>query len=181
MAKLVGRRYAQALFDLAIENNELESLEIQVDGVVQILLTNADFVGVINHPHITTAEKMDIISNAFNGELSNTLMGLLHVVFNKNREVDLLDMLQSFLLKAKEYRGIVTAKISSSMPLSDAQVEKIITTLSKNLDKQVEIEKIVDESLIGGLRIEVNGRVVDGTIKNQLSIMKKQLLDLQLA
>ena len=181
MAKLAGRRYAHALFELAVENNELDLLETQIKDILEVCSTNREFINVINHPHIGVQEKTDILKNVFKDNISDTILGLISVVFKKNREAELVDILQFFIEKAKEHRGIVTAKITSATELSQEQTEKIITNLSKNLNKQVEIEKVVDASLIGGVRIEVDGKVIDGSIKNQLSNMKKQLLDLQLA
>lgn len=181
MAKLVAKRYAQALFDLAIENNELEILEQQLTEIFKIISNDKEFIGLINHPNISFNEKISIMNNIFKDKVSETFLGLLQIVFKKNRETELLDIIHIFLEKAKEHKGLLTAIVTSAIELSDEKAEEIKSKLSKITNKQVEIKKIVDKALIGGMHIEIDGYVIDGTIKNQMANMKNQLLNLQLA
>ncbi len=181
MAQLIANRYANALFELALESGKLDLIEDEVKLVIETLNSDKDFIAVLNHPQITGKEKNDILENAFKGKISDEIMGLFSVVMRKNREAEISDILNAFVRKTEEYKGIETAFVTSAAPLSEQQISSIKDKLSQNLNKQIYIQADVDESLLGGIRIRVAGHVVDGSIKKQLDDLKKQLLNVHLA
>lgn len=181
MAQLAAARYANALFELALEANKIDAFDEEVKFVAATCDGDKEFFAVLNHPQISGDEKMKVLESAFKGKISDEIIGLFSVVFKKNREAELIDILQKFIEKVEEHKGIVTAKVSSAKPLSEKQITDIKEKLSQNLNKQVFIEAVVEPSLIGGVCIAVDGHVIDGTIKSQIAEMKKQLLNLHLA
>ncbi|MCD8090706.1 MAG: ATP synthase F1 subunit delta, partial [Clostridiales bacterium] len=102
-------------------------------------------------------------------------------VFSKNREKQLPQIFEGFIELALESKGILTAYVESAVPLKPKYTEKIKKKLSKNLNKEIVIKEIVDESLIGGLKISVDGHVIDGTIKKQIGDLNKMLIENRLA
>ncbi len=181
MAQLVAGRYANALFDLALESSKLDVFEDEVKLVLETFENDKEFLLVFNHPQITGEEKMSILEKAFKGKISDDIMGLFSVALRKNRETQIIDMLKIFVKKAEDYKGIETAFVTSAKPLSEAQIESIKDKLSQNLNKQIFIQADVDETLLGGVRIKVGGHIIDGSIKKQLDDLKKQLLNIHLA
>ncbi len=181
MAQLAAGRYANALFDLALESSKLDVFEEEIKLVLDTMKNDEKFLLVLNHPQISGEEKMDILEKAFKGRISNEIMGLFSVALRKNREAQIVDMLQIFVKKAEKYKGIETAFVISATPLSDKQIESIKEKLSKNLNKRIFIQAEVDESLLGGVCIKVAGHIIDGSIKRQIDDLKKQLLNIHLA
>ncbi len=186
MAKLAAMRYARALFEIALEEssadkNSLNKMEAEVIILTKLLKENKELANVMLHPQITASEKMNIFTNAFKGNLSDHIFGLLNVVLQKNREAELIEIFDAFLSLCAQHKGNTTASVVSAVPLSEVQLSSIKNILSEKLNKQVKLEPSVDPDLIGGLYIKVDGCVFDGTIKKQLSDMKKQLLGFQLA
>ena len=108
-------------------------------------------------------------------------MGLLQIVFNKNREKELIEILDTFLKKVLDYKGIVTVVVESAVPLNEKKLNDIKEKLSNKLNKQVDVEVLVVPELIGGLKITVAGRVIDNTVKSQLEAMKKAMLNTKFA
>ncbi len=181
MAQLAAGRYANALFDLALESSKLDVFEEEIKLVLDTMKNDKEFLLVLNHPQISGGEKMSILENAFKGKVSDEIMGLFSVALNKNRETQIIDMLEIFVKKAEEYKGVETAVVTSAKPLSEGQIESIKEKLSKNLNKQIFIQAEVDESLLGGVCVKVAGHIIDGSIKKQLDDLKKQLLNIHLA
>lgn len=181
MAQLIANRYANALFELALESGKLDLIEDEVRLVIETLNSDENFIAVLNHPQITGKEKNDILESAFKGKISDEIMGLFSVVMRKNREAEISDILNAFIKKAEDHKGIETAFVTSAAPLSEQQISSIKDKLSQNLNKQIYIQADVDESLLGGIRVRVAGHVVDGSIKKQLDDLKKQLLNVHLA
>jgi F-type H+-transporting ATPase subunit delta len=181
MAQLIADRYAGALFDIAVENNSVDSYLSEVELVYNSIADNKEFLTVLNHPQISGDEKLNILLTAFKGKISDDIIGLFSIVFKKNREGLLPEILQCFIERVKAYKGIVTAVVSSAKALSEKQLDRIRESLSKNLNKQVVIEAVVDPQLIGGLKINVCGQLIDNTVKKQLGEMKAQLESTRLA
>ncbi len=181
MAQLISSRYAEALFSLAVESNQVDVFYEQVNLVYDALCNDTDFYNLLNHPQVAKEEKLSILKNVFHSSIDECIFGLFSVVFDKGREEELKNILADFLLKVKDHKNIVEAEVVSAVPLDEEQVNKIKTNLSKNLNKQVEIKLMVDTTLIGGLCIKVAGHVIDGSIKKHINDMKKQLIDIQLA
>jgi F-type H+-transporting ATPase subunit delta len=181
MAQLIGSRYSNALFQIAIEENILDTLINDANIICTSLKENPDFNKVIEHPRVSSTEKFEIFKNTFQESVSKELIGLINVMITKNREHYILEVLEGFLLKSNVYKGITTAHISSATPLTESNVNDIKTNLSKNLNKEIEVHLTVDKSLIGGVSIKVDGLLIDRTIKKQLADIKKELLSIQLA
>ena len=181
MAQLAAGRYANALFDLALETSKIDVFDEEVKLVLDTMKSDKEFLTVLDHPQISGGKKLSILEKAFKGKISDEILGLFSVIFRKNREAQLIDALEIFVRKVKEHKGIETAFVTSAKPLSEEQAESIKEKLSKNLNKQIFIQADVDESLLGGVRIKVAGHIIDGSVKKQLDDLKKQLLNIHLA
>lgn len=180
MAQLIARRYSAALFSIAAEENAIEEYESEVKTLCKIMEEDPEFLTILNHPRITSEEKAQIMEKVLKGRISDNLFGLFLLLAKKNREANILEILHAFLELAKEHKGIVTAVVESAVELTDSQLNEIKAKLSENLNKQVEMQAVLNKALIGGVKIRVDGRLIDGSIRKQLDEMKKNLMNLQL-
>lgn len=176
MAELVARRYSTALFDIAVEEGSVDTLYAEAELLVETLKNENNFLQVINHPEVTFEQKFELLKSVFGGKINETFFGFFNIVLHKNHEDEFLNILEAFVEKCEEYKGIVEAVVVSAKALSDAQVDKIKEQISKNLNKQVRITTNVDETLLGGMVIYVDGKVLDSSIKKYLVDSRKDLL-----
>lgn len=181
MAELISKRYAEALFQLALEQNCVDKYSDEVKLIYESLAGESEIMKVFNHPEISSESKFNILKSALNDCVSDDIMGLLSIVFRKNREKELIEILDTFLKKVLNYKGIVTAVVESAVPLKKKKLKEISEKLSSKLNKQVEVEALVVPELIGGLKITVEGHIIDNTVKSQLEAMKKAMLNTKLA
>lgn len=181
MAELISKRYAEALFQLALEQDCVDKYSDEVKLVYEALSGESEILKVFNYPEISSEVKFNILQTALKDSVSDDILGLLQVVFNKNREKELIEILDTFLKKVLDYKGIITAVVESAVPLSEKKLNEIKEKLSNKLNKQVDVEALVEPELIGGLKITVEGRVIDNTVKSQLENMKKAMLNTKLA
>ncbi len=175
MAELISGRYAEALFELALEKDCVDRYFEDVRLVYDCVKDDKEFLTVLKHPQISGEEKLKVLTEAFGGKISDDIMGLFSVAFRKNREAELLDMLEAFIEKVREHKGIVTARIVSAKPLTAPQIQRIKDKLIQTLEKQVEVKYSIDQSLIGGLQIYVCGRLIDNSIRTKLIGLKNRL------
>lgn len=178
MAKLVSRTYGEALFDLAVEQEQLDAIEEEVRLLLAAFEENRDLKRLLNHPKLTREEKVKVVEEIFKGRLSETVVGFLVLVVEKGRNEQLEPILNDFLERVREYRNIGVASVTSAVSLSEEQkkaVEKRLLETTKYV--AFEMHYTVDEALIGGLVIRIGDRVVDSSIRTRLDHMAKTLMN----
>ena len=174
MAEVI-KPYAKALFDLALENRDLDSLFSEASEVLNILRKEDKLIDILSSPRILLKDKESILIKSFPG-INKNLIGLMLIMMKKGRARYIEMVLAGFIEIVREHKGIIDARVCSAAELTEEQIEALKSKLTLSMGKQVEIEASVDPSLIGGLLIEVNGNLYDNTIKKQLRTLKKQLL-----
>lgn len=181
MDRIISDRYAEALFSLAVENNAVEKYEEQVKLVLDTILVDNEILKILTHPDINGEDKMNVLVQAFKDIADDDIMGLFSIIIRKNREKQIVDILKIFLEKVKSYNGISDAIVESAIQLSPEKLKVIEDKLTNKLNKQVVAKSVVVPELLGGLRISIDGHILDKTVKRQLDDMKKQMLNISLA
>lgn len=182
MAKLISKTYGDALFDIAVENGKTDVFFEEVKGLKQVLLENPELSKFLEHPDIEVSEKVTSVEKIFHDRVSEEIVGLLRIVVTKGRSSNLMEILDYFIAKTKEFKKIGIASVTSAAELSDVQKTKIVEKLlSSTSYKEFEMSYGVDPELIGGIVIRIGDRVVDGSVRNKLMSLKKELSGIQLA
>jgi F-type H+-transporting ATPase subunit delta len=182
MAKLISKTYGDALFDIAVENNKTDVFFEEVKGLKQIFTENPELSKFLGHPDIELSEKVTVVENVFQGRISDEIVGLMRIVVTKGRASQLMSILDYFIAKTKEFKKIGVASVSSATELSDVQKKKIVDKLlSSTSYTEFEMDYKVEPELIGGVVIRIGDRVVDGSVKNKLANLKRELSGIQLA
>lgn len=181
MAKLVSNTYGDALFELALENDQLDTMLEEVRAVSDILTENEDMSKLMNHPKIVKEEKIQIVEDIFAGKVSAELVGLMRMIVEKGHFAELKSVLDYFINRVKEHKNIGTAYVTTAMELS---AEQKAATEQKLLEttKYVEFEMHydVDADLIGGMVIRIGDRVADSSIRTKLNDLTRELTRIQL-
>ena len=181
MAKLVAGTYGDALFDFAMEENQIDSLMDEILTVQAVLEENKGLEKILVHPEIPKQKKLQVIEDVFKGRISDALTGFLRIVAAKGRYKELPDIFAYYIARVKEYKKIGIAEVTSAVPLSGAQKQKIEKRLLDTTRYEtMEIEYKVDESKIGGLLIRIGDRVVDSTISSKLAALTSSLQKISL-
>lgn len=181
MAKLVSKVYGDALFSLAVENNNLDSIWEEVKGLRQIVESNQELNAIMAHPSMTGEQKLQFVEDIFQDRLSETMQGFMHVLVKKGRFSDLVNVLDYFERQAKEYNHIGVAYVTTAIPLTDEKkdkIEKRLLEVSKY--ESFEMNYAVDSALIGGMVIRIGDRVMDDSIRHKLDDMSGDLMKVRL-
>ena len=188
MAKLVSKVYGDALFS-AVEENRVDELWDETRAMKQVLSENPDFMTILEHPEMTMEKKMDVLQEVFQKELSQDMMGLLHVLVKKGRIGELIPVLAYFNECAMAYKKIGKVQIQTPMPLSEKQKKKIEqnqegccrcnSLLLKVITLSVDYE--IDKSLLGGIVIRIGNQVLDNSIRAKLDAMTRDLSKVRLS
>lgn len=181
MAKLVSETYGEALFSLGLEKGLIDSLMDEIQGVQKILNDNPGFSQLMNHPNVGREDKMTVLSNVFEGKISDTLFGFLKVLIHKGRYGAIDSIFTYYTDRYKEYHRIGVAYVRSAVELTDVQKQKIEKRLLETTDyAKMEMHFSVESELIGGLVIRIGDRVVDSSVRTKLEGLQRNLLKVQL-
>lgn len=181
MAELIVRRYAAALFDIAGSNNEIEQYQKEVEVILKSINDEPDFLRVLENQKITLDEKVSFVEKIFLNQISSSIVGLMVLIIKKGRQQFLSQIFEAFLEMVKSSNGILKATVTSAIQLKDSQLSTIKNKLEESVEAKVELEAVVDPSIIAGLIIRLGDKVVDASVQGKMQALKKELLELRLA
>lgn len=177
MDDTVAERYAQSLFDLAKEENAIDAYLKDMRLVDTVLESDPSFVPFFSHVLIDDQTKNSLLDQAFGSSVQKYVLNFLKLLVKKRRIRYIKEIVKSFIRLCNKYLGIEEGIVYTPYSLSDAQLTSIADALSKKEGKKLELRQIIDQSLIGGIRVQINTRVYDGSIKNKVEKLKNELLE----
>lgn len=181
MGKLVKTVYGDALFEYAKENDCMKEWMKEIHFVKKVLTEHPDFHQMMGHPRIERREKIKVLETVFEGRIPEQLLGFLVLTTKKNHFHQLGDIFDHFEKCYRDYYNMGMAKVSTAMELSDTQKKRIYERLLETTTYDtIEMEYQVDASLLGGIVIRMNDRVVDGSVRKKLYTLTSMLRKVQL-
>jgi len=170
----LSERYASALFEVAREDGTLDECQGQAQ-ICLLMLQTEECRALVSHPHIPNAQKRTFFNKSA-GSLNERLEATLHLMIAKKREMYMASAMRSFIKMVDAENGRTEAFVISASALDARQIEKIGETLSKKLCKNVRVTHRVDPALLGGMQIQVDGYLIDYTVRKRLGEMTKEIL-----
>ncbi len=172
----VANRYAEALFSLAKEQNKVEDWQKEVSQIKEIFQQNPALTEVFTYVKITSDEKHELVTKAFSS-FDHEIVNFLHLLVDKGRINYLSEIADVFNKQCNDFRGIDQGIVYSPYPLEPGQLTTLEETIGKKLNKKVELKYRLDKTLILGIRVEIGGRVIDGSAKNEIRRLKDTLME----
>lgn len=173
--KEITSRYAEALFSLKRESSSLEESQLEVKELIKVLKENPDFPMLLSSSYKDFEQKEEIIDKVFKG-VDEEIKTLMKIVVKNHRGQYLTEIFLEFNSLVNEYRGVKEGLVYSTEPLSESQLAKLNSVISKKESRPVELKNIIDPTLIGGVKVVINDHIYDGSIKHHIEDMKLALL-----
>jgi len=173
-----ANRYSLALYELAEENSELAVVEKNINELAEIYNSNDELKNFIKNPTHSQSNQLLVI-NKISSEinLSKIVKNFLSILVTKRRIFFLNTIFKHFLLLVSKKRGELKASLISSKSLNNDELNNLNAEISKVLGTVINLDYKVDESLIGGLKIQVGSLMVDTSIKNKLKKYEQIMLE----
>ena len=168
-----SREYAEALFELAVQGNVTEETSEGLETVVSALMQMPDYRALLASPAIGKEERLNALDSAFRGKIPDILLAILRMMISRGQISALNGMARNYEELARGYRGESVAVVTSAIALTEAQAVALRAKLEQKLARKVTLQFQVNPELIGGIRVEVDGRVIDGSIRNKLDEIKE--------
>ena len=168
-ASLAGR-YASALFELARDERQIESVSKSLDTLKDALDESPDFKALTTSPLVNREEASKAVAAASGPLGLDPLTRKFVGVLAKNGRLSQLGaVIRTFARLASEHRGETTAEVTSAFPLRDDQVEALRSRLEASAGTDVAIDTKVDPSILGGIVVRLGSRMIDASIKTKLN------------
>ncbi len=169
----VAGRYATALFELALEENALESVEQDLNRFQQAFDAVADLRRLVKSPVFSAEEQERAIAAILAKiEIEGLTANFLKLIAKNRRLFAAPDMVKAFRALLARHRGQTSAEVVSAAKLEEGQVRALQSALKAALHKDVQLDQKVDATLLGGLVVKVGSRMVDSSLRTKLNSLK---------
>lgn len=171
----IATRYAKSLIDLSAERNQLDEVVKDITSFKKVV-ENRDFYLLLKSPIISIGKKSQIFKELFTGKFGELTSAFLEIILRKGREAYLPEIADSFMEQYKIRQKISSIKLTSAAPITEAEINEIKSKLVKSsaTSDQIEIETLVDPSILGGFILEFDDKLYDASVKHKLESMKKE-------
>ena len=172
--KLAGR-YAKSLIDLSKEKGQLDDVFKDILYVNDLMQKSPELITVLKSPVIPGDKKQKVLEALTAGKTGQIVASFNRLLINKGRESFLPEIVRAFIEQYKVFKGIHTVTLTTAIPISEDVKKSIIRKIQDGSGmREVELESLVHENIIGGFILEVDGRRVDASIAYDLANIKKQ-------
>lgn len=166
-------RYAEAFFDLALEQNALDRAETDLKALGSLARASADFRTFLTSPVYSAEDKARAMATiAERAGVSPLTKNFLGVVARNRRLFALESILAAFQKRLADHRGEVSAEAIAAAPLSDDQTKRLRGEIERIVGKAVNLSVKVDQDLLGGMIVKVGSKMIDSSLKTKLNRLK---------
>ena len=171
----VASRYAKSILDLAIEKGKLEEVYNDMLYLQQVNKASKEFLNLLRSPVVKPDAKIKAVNAVTAGKITDLTKSFTTLMINKAREAVLPEVITSFIQQYKQKKNINTVKLTTATPVSDALKNSIVEQVKKTGNMQnIELESVVDPSIIGGFVLQAGDKLIDASISYDLKTISRQ-------
>lgn len=172
----VAMKYAEALFGIGKSTGKLAVFQANADDFLKILTGSRELMTSLSHPNIRRSNRKAILDDVLKKcTYDHVFENFLRLVVERGRIAYYPRIVTSFMGLRDEADGRVRGAVYVATPMSQLQREKLRQRVAQKLNCEVIIEERLDASIIGGLRLEIAGRVYDSSVKRHLERMREAM------
>ncbi len=172
----LGNEYGEALYELGRDENILPEMHQEFSQIHELLVQSPEFVRLLSSHAIEREVRLKVLDETFGGRANPYLVNFMKLLVEKERFHCIDVCWNRFHQMYKDEFGIVEAWVTSAVALSESDMDALRRRLEQISGKKVVIIPQVDAALIGGVRVEMNGKRYDNTIQNRLGRLRRSLI-----
>ena len=167
---MIARRYAKALVNLAEKGNNLDNAGKNLTAITEVYKENSEFRQVLSDTKVSSRVKMELLKDVLNEIKVSKLVDTFSRYLLAKRRIDFLPGIESaFNLLLQEKLGRIEAEVTAASELPEETVKNLVNAISGYSGKEVEVNVIIDPSIIGGIVTRIGSTVIDGSIQTHLN------------
>lgn len=169
----ISRDYAVALFDIAKENSEEETVYRDLERVNEVFSEFPEYTEMLSAPSIPLQKRLAAVNEAFGKIVCEKVLSFIGILCKNSKIKTFSDCFREFEDLYSTDTKTVSAEVFSAVPLSEEQKNKLCKKLEKITGKTVVLDCKIDEKLIGGVTVKVDGKIIDGSVQRRLDDIKE--------
>lgn len=174
---LIPNRYAKALYKFSQERGDTALVYEEMKRVDIAYCAEAGLKKAVNNPFLPVDDKLKLLCAASGAGIDGTSAKFMELVIKNNRIDFMRSIALAFMKQYRSLNGIAKVEIVTATKLGDDEINAIVDVVKAQLgDKTIELTKSVNPDLIGGFTVDVDSRVLDASVKNQLEKLRLKLL-----
>ena len=170
--KQTNKEYAEALFILGAENDSLDRYCDDLEMIKGVTDEQGEYLKILSSPAIPLSERLSLIDGAFSGRCAEYVLYFLKLLCENNHIGELKSCIKEFESLVMDYKNRTKATVFYAEELGVSQKSRLVKKLSELSGKTVEAEYIKDSSLLGGIKVLLGDKTLDGSIKGRLNKVK---------
>jgi len=178
-APRIAARYAEALFGIAQERREVDTLRQELAEIVRLTEESPEMRDLLARPDLAAERKVAALEAALGGIFSSELVAGLAALVNHQRGDAVAQVKDAFDEMAERAAGVVVAEAVTIVPLAEEQRTRLVAALERLTGQRVRLDERIDSSVLAGVRLRVGDRLIDGSAAGRLERMREELISLR--
>jgi ATP synthase F1 delta subunit len=176
MAELtVDLTYGTALMEAARELGKETQILEEAQAVAQLLEDEPDLHQFINYPGVSADEKKDVLKNIFEGRICDELLNFIYILVDKRRTMNFGRIIKVYKSLIEKEEGVSYGTVYSVEPLTEDRIRSFEDEVGKLLKVSVRLENEIDPKLMGGVKILVDGKIIDASFRTKFNDLRSQI------
>jgi F-type H+-transporting ATPase subunit delta len=168
-----ARRYAEAAFEIGREDRSLDAWEGDLERL-RLALDDEELRAFAEHPAVAFADKERVLRRVV-GDVAPEALSLVLLMVRRGRPGAIGRMVEHFSELLRRHRGIALAEVRTALPLDEPQRAAVVDRLHELTGQTIEINEVVDESLIGGIAVRIGDQLYDASVRSRLERLRARL------
>ena len=171
----LAKRYGGSLYELAAEENLTDELLQQLRTAVNSIEAEPQYLRLLSTPSVPKKERCALLDEAFRGKVHLYVLNFLKILCEKGTLRELPGCARAFRVKYNQAHGILEATATSAIPMTAEQTERLHEKLEAVTGKKIDLKTKVEPGVLGGIRLDIEGTELDGTVQNRLASLRRSI------
>jgi ATP synthase F1 delta subunit len=167
--------YGTALFEVARDLNGIDAIGEELAALDRIFCDEPDFFGLVCNPGIDATGKKNAVKAVLEGRVTKELLNFMFILIDKRRIGGFRNIVKAYQAQVNANLGVSIGAVYSAVPLSEGRIKRLEDETGKLLKKNVRLDNLIDDGIIGGMRIFIEGKLIDASVRKRLDSLKEQL------
>ncbi len=171
----VAATYAEALYEAAVDKGAVPEIAAQLSEFRAAVDESPELRDVLENPEFDTRVKKGVLGKVLE-DANELLANFVQVLLDRGRQDELPAIADEFAGRVAAAEGRLRVTVRTAIPLPDDLRDRLVAQISERTGRSVDIDKIVDPEIVGGLVIETEGSVVDASVRQRLADLRQGML-----
>ena len=167
--------YGGSLYDLAAEEGLESRILEELDAAAALLRDDPEYLHLLSIPSIPKKERCGLLDQALRGQVHPYVLNFLKILCEKGTLRELPGCARAYRVRYNQAHGILEAVAVSAVPMTEQQTARLHEKLEAVTGRQIDLKTKVDPAVLGGIRLDLEGTELDGTVKNRLASLRRSI------